>query len=102
MADDEVTGITPVQEQEEEPVMENEMVDDPFIVALRKRYVRFEQGEYLQQMIDEKMARKKAAKAAAGIPVVPPAPMALPEGTPAPKTGVFRTSPLAVAYMPQS
>ena len=50
----------PNQEQRKQ---ENVMESKEFIIELRKRFISFENGEYLNTMIDEKMARRQAAKA---------------------------------------
>ena len=84
----------------EETQTNEEHEQDEFIVMLRKRFVQFENGEYLQYMIQEKAARRQAAKAEqqareTGVPA-PPSPaerIVAPMGAP-------RNTPFSMSYLP--
>lgn len=108
--DDEVLDISKAEDAEseaedeadamEETQTNEEHEQDEFIVMLRKRFVQFENGEYLQYMIQEKAARRQAAKAEqqareTGVPA-PPSPaerIVAPMGAP-------RNTPFSMSYLP--
>ena len=72
--------------------------DEDFVVMLRKRFIRFENGDYLKMMVDEKMAKRRAEKAReSGVPAAPYMPQKRDEVE---YSSVFRYSPLGIAYVP--
>ena len=84
----------PEPEQEEQSL---ERDDDPFVVMLRKRFVRFEEGSYREQAEAER-ARVEAHREGR----TPPAPPITAENSEGGfKLGTPRNTPFSISYVPK-
>ena len=101
--------FTQISKELEDELQDAEASDpqdvDAFVVMLRKRYVMFEQGEYLRMKTDEKMQRQRAeehADAARNTAPTPPPPAASVAPTrDGMKLGPPRNTPFSMTYIPE-
>lgn len=76
----------------------DDIEEDPFVVMLRKRIARFENGDYLNMQIDQKMARRKAEGKGCRDGAVPAPPA--PKGKSSLEMGPARNTPFSMTYRP--
>ncbi len=97
---DEEAGAMAHEQQEPEPAQEErslERDEDPFVVMLRKRFVRFEEGAYREQVQAERI-RAEAHRAGR----TPPAPPITAENSEGGfKLGAPRNTPFSISYVPK-